>query len=962
MDLLIQILLGAAVLFLLLALSLGLRVVSRRSKAEAQSRRETAMQKAILNSANYAIISTDIHGLVTTFNAAAERLFGYKASEVIGKTTPAPWHVKEEVEVRARELSREVGRTIEPGFEVFTYKARRGEVEEREWTLKRKDGSTFPVLLSITPLEEDGHTTGFLGVVSDLTARKKAEYERDRSSKELQAVLTNSLDGVVVLDAVRDHAGVIRDFRYTMVNPAAEKMMRMPAAALLGRTMLEVFPFVAADGLFDKFTRIVEKGVTLDFEYRSDRAETPRWYRLAGAKLGDGLLVSYAEITVRKEAEEKLRASASRLELATQALQAGVWDWDVRTGEVYWDEKTREIFGLEPGEPVTHEGWAAIVLPEDLPKVRAALTRMVDTKTRLASEYRIRRKDGSIRYVQAAATVLGEGGDVVRVIGVNIDVTNQKERMEALRLSEDRFSSAFEHATTGMALVSPEGQWLKVNDTVCNLLGYTTEELLSRTFQDITHPEDLETDLANVERLLAGEIDFYKMEKRYFHKDGHVVWAQLGVSLLRDENRRPLYFIAQIEDISQIKQALIRQEELTLNAQTAERAKSEFLAMMSHEIRTPMNGVLGYAELLAATPMESDQKEYLHTIITSGEALLRIIDDILDFSRIESGGISVESALFNVADLVRGVKAVLSPKAVQKGVGIEVDVESHGSPWFIGDSGRLRQVLINLAGNALKFTDAGNVRISMRSETLGGPNELMRLRFAVSDTGSGIPVEKLREIFRPFTQADSSIARRYGGTGLGLTISQRLVELMGGSLQVESKAGTGSTFSFTVPMRASAPPPEPSRAAGAALDARFAQQYPLEILVADDDRTNLGLIKAILKRLGYLAHTVPDGHGALKAFAQVRPDCVLLDMHMPEVDGCEVAKRIRRLEQSSGAAKPCYISALTANVLPNERQACLDAGMNDFLSKPFKPDLLAEVLKKAFANKQPDRGSTSGKL
>ncbi len=273
------------------------------------------------------------------------------------------------------------------------------------------------------------------------------------------------------------------------------------------------------------------------------------------------------------------------------------------------------------------------------------------------------------------------------------------------RLSEQRFSSAFEHATTGMALVSTEGRWLKVNDAICGLLGYSAEELTTRTFQDITHPDDLEVDLANVERLLAGVSEFYKIEKRYIHKQGHIVWTQLGVSLLRDEEGNPLYFISQVEDISQIKGALIQQEELVQKAQAAERAKSEFLAMMSHEIRTPMNGILGYAELLASTPMEKDQMEYLDTIVTSGEALLRIIDDILDFSRIESGRMAMNLEAFHVIELLKGVKAVLSPNALHKGVGIEVQIENSDSPWFVGDAGRLRQVLINLAGNALKFTE-----------------------------------------------------------------------------------------------------------------------------------------------------------------------------------------------------------------------------------------------------------------
>lgn len=948
-------LVACAAVGLLIVLTVGVahREISRRRQAESGLRSVASMQKAILNSAGYAIISTDFDGLVTTFNAAAERMLGYKAEEVIGKMTPAPWHLEGEVTTRARELSREIGHAVAPGVEVFTYLARRGQAEEREWTIKRKDGTTFPAFLSVTPLEnETGEVSGFLGVLSDLTARRKAESELERSNKQLEAVLHTSIDGIIVFEAERDEVGKLKDLRYRLLNPAAESLLEQDAADLIGRGVRETRSDAATEELFDKFVSVIEEDIPLDFEYESLQGDRPRWFRMAGAKLGDGLLLSFAEITVRKEAEEKLRTFATRLNLATQAMQAGVWDWDVRTNEAFWDRTVREIFDIGPDEEINHDKWVSTIVPEDRRKAVASIPQMVATRRTLSSEYRIERKDGSIRHIQvAAAPLLDENGEVIRIIGVNLDVTERKEREEALRRSEQRFSSAFQHATTGMALVSPEGRWLKVNEAICALLGYSAEELAGLTFQDITFSEDLEVDLANVRRLLAGETEFYKIEKRYIHKLGHTVWAQLGVSLLRDEKGQPLYFIAQIEDISQIKRALIRQEDLVQKAQAAERAKSEFLAMMSHEIRTPMNGILGYAELLASTPMEKDQTEYLDTIATSGEALLRIIDDILDFSRIESGRISMDYEPFHIVELLKGVRAVLSPNARQKGVGIEVQIENTGSPWFIGDAGRLRQILINLAGNALKFTDTGNVQITMRSEAAPGTDHVQHLYFSVSDTGAGIPAEKLQEIFRPFTQADSSIARRYGGTGLGLTISQRLVELMGGSLQVESKPGQGSTFSFSLTLQAAPPPDTTKPEHGEELNATFASRYPLEILVADDDHVNLGLISAILKRLGYHPHTVGNGHGVLKAYSQLRPDCILLDMHMPEVDGCEAAERIRRVELSSGARRACYISALTANVLSTERAACLNSGMNDFLSKPFKLDQLAEVLKRASAAK-----------
>lgn len=877
-------------LLIVLATGIAQREVSRRRHAEADLQKVAGMQRAILNSANYAIISTNKDGLVTSFNAVAEKWFGYRADEVVGKMTPTAWHVKEEVVARAEEMSKELGRTIEPGFEVFTYKARRGEVEEREWTLRRKDGSTFPVSLSVTPLEnEAGDITGFLGVLSDITARMRAEEELERSTERLTAILNTSLDGVIVYEAVRDDAGQLRDLRYRLINPAAEKLLRTSARELLGQSLLETYPTVATDGLFKKFARIIEEDVPLDFEYETRNGEKARWYRIAGVRLGDGLVLSYAEITVRKEAEEKLKAFAQRLDLATQALQAGVWDWDLITNELYWDDKIRELFALPPDSPVNHQVWAAAVVPEDRVVVDEALKKMVAEKGQLLTEYRIKRPDGSIRHIQvAAAAVMNEAGQVTRVIGVNMDVTERKVNEEALRLSEARFSSAFQHATTGMALVSLEGKWLKVNAAVCQLLGYSAEELSSKTFQNITHPEDLEKDLAYLRQLVTGEIDFYKMEKRYFHRDGHIVWAQLGVSLLRDEEKKPLYFISQIEDISQIKQALIRQEELTQKAQTAERAKSEFLAIMSHEIRTPMNGVIGMTSILADTALTDVQRDYLTTIQTSGESLLAVINDILDYSKIEAGRFQMESKAFNLERCVEEAldlfAAQVRIKQLECAYLVAADIPIH----LVGDALRLRQILTNLVGNAIKFTQTGEIIINV-TRINDDPVEC-HLLFSVADTGIGISAEGQANLFHAFQQVDSSTTRRYGGTGLGLVISKRLAEFMGGEMWVKSEPGKGSTFFFTAKLVVS----QENHTHDNTQDATVLKNRT--VLVVDDNDTNRRILEVQMKIWGMVPTSAASGEEALKKMAGTRYDVALLDYQMPEMDGIALARQMQQHE------------------------------------------------------------------
>ena len=876
-------------LLIVLATGITQREITRRHHAETDLQQLAGMQKAILNSANHAIISTNFDGLVTSFNAAAEKWFGYRADEVVGKMTPMPWHVKEEVIARAEEMSREIGRMIKPGFEVFTYKARRGEAEEREWTLRRKDGSTFPVSLSVTPLEnEAGVVTGFLGVLSDITARMRAEEELEQSTQRLTAILNTSLDGIVVYEAVRDEARKLRDLRYRLINPAAEKLLRTKADKLLGQSLLETYPKVATDGLFQKFTRIIEEEIPLDFEYESHNRGQTSWYRIAGVKLGDGLVLSYADITVRKEAEEKLKAFAQRLDLATQALQAGVWDWDLATNELYWDDKIRTLFELPPDRPVNHAVWAAAVLPEDRAMIDEALRKMVEDKGQLLTEYRIKRPNGAIRHIQvAAAAVLNEAGQATRVIGVNLDVTERKLSEEALRLSEERFSSAFQHATTGMALVSLEGKWLKVNEAVCHLLGYSAEELGTKTFQDITHPEDLEKDLAYLRQLVAGDIEFYKMEKRYFHRDGHTVWAQLGVSLLRDEQREPLYFISQIEDISQIKLALIRQEELTLEAQAAERAKSEFLAIMSHEIRTPMNGVIGMTSILAETPLDDVQRDYLSTIQTSGESLLAVINDILDYSKIEAGRFQIESKAFNLERCVEEAMDLFAAQIRIKQLECAYLVAPEIPRQLVGDALRLRQILTNLIGNAIKFTSEGEIIINVTR--MNDDAEECRLLFSVADTGIGISPQGQEKLFQAFQQVDSSTTRRYGGTGLGLVISKRLAEFMGGEMWVQSEPGKGSTFYFTVRLRVSLE----ALAQEDTKDGAVLKNH--SVLVVDDNETNRRILEAQMKIWGMIPTTAASGEEALQKLAGQRYDVGLLDYQMPTMDGIALARQMREL-------------------------------------------------------------------
>ncbi len=519
-----------------------------------------------------------------------------------------------------------------------------------------------------------------------------------------------------------------------------------------------------------------------------------------------------------------------------------------------------------------------------------------------------------------------------------------EERTAELWQTQEQFRRAFDDAPNGMALVAPDGRFLRVNGALCEIVGYPEPDLLARTFQDITHPDDLAADLAQAGRTLAGEVSSYQMEKRYLHKDGRAVWALLGVSLVRDTGGQPVHFVAQVQDITARKQgeeALVR---ATAAAEAASRAKSEFLANMSHEIRTPMNGVLGMTDLLLETPLSADQRESVGLVKSSADALLTVINDILDFSKIEAGKLDLDPVPFSLRDVVGDTLKALAARAHGKGLELAYDTRLNVPDLLTGDAHRLRQVLTNLVGNAIKFTDRGEVVVRCERVTdPADPPSVVRLRLAVADTGIGIPADKLRAVFEPFTQADGSTTRKYGGTGLGLTICQRLVELMGGRVWAESEPGQGSTFFFEVRL-------EPVRGSFERRVEVPAELTGREVLIVDDNATNRRVLAELVRHWGGRPTSVASGPEALDelrwAAARGTPfPLVLLDGMMPEMDGYQVAERIRQDPALAGTG----VVMLTSADRQGDAARCRALGVG-FLVKPVKPTELNRAIAAAFAS------------
>ena len=674
--------------------------------------------------------------------------------------------------------------------------------------------------------------------------------------------------------------------------------------------------------------------------------------------LENRLLVTMMDMSERRQAEKLLDERTRELDAARRTLErtafeltenipVGTYTMVLPPGEAlarfsFLSRRFLELTGLNRDEALADplKGFAC-VHPEDYDVWVALNTVAFAQKLPFFGQCRLI-VNGEIRWITAESIPrdLPDGATVWE--GVLIVITERKLAEESLKESEARFRSYFDLPLIGIAVTSPEKGWLEINDRLCAILGYSREELCRKTWPEVTHPDDLAMDVAAFNRVVAGEADQYSLNKRFVRKDGAVVYAEIAAACMRDAGGRPSYFVALVQDISERHHAEAALRVATEQADAANLAKSEFLANMSHEIRTPMNGVLGLAQLLEKEPLSPDQLTMVRQIRASGRTLLGIINDILDFSKIEAGQLQIERRPFALPQLLAQLDSLLGETARGKGLDLKVEAPAEETGGLIGDELRLEQILLNLIGNAVKFTERGEVRVVVIP--LEPTDTAARLRFEVHDTGIGIAPEVLTNLFTPFAQADGSITRRFGGTGLGLTISRRLVELMGGTIGVESRAGSGSIFWFELPFERTTgvatgsghepgtTPPTRPRLSG------------LRVLVADDSDINRLVVKRALTREGATVALAEDGRQALDLLL-TEPHgfhVVVMDIQMPVMDGLTATRLLR----SEPGLADLTVIAFTAGVLPDERQKALDAGVNGFLAKPVDLEEMVAVLRR----------------
>jgi PAS domain S-box-containing protein len=648
------------------------------------------------------------------------------------------------------------------------------------------------------------------------------------------------MDAIVMLVALRGEAGEVIDFMLTDINPRGEALIGRSTAELVGMRLTELYPGPRTFGFIVMMAGVIETGEPMenDVKVEDDALAGVSWIRMQVTALDDGVVLISRDISQRKRDEEQLRLSEARLNMALEAAQDGLWDWNVMTGEVYLSPRWVASMGYDPTRPV-----------------------------------------------------------------------------------------------------------VKV------------EELVA-----LTHPDDLPAVKRGNAAHLHGETPVY--EREYRIKDGHGGWSWVlvrGRVVERDAQGRALRMLGTTSDFTARKRQEAELRRAKEDAERANRAKSEFLANVSHEIRTPMNGILGMVELALDDSLAPQQRDRLRLVHDSARSLLAIINDLLDLSKIEAGKVSLDPSRFALRDEVTLTIRSLAVRAKEKGLRLTCTIEPGVPSHVVGDPDRLRQVLVNLVGNAVKFTELGGIAIRVHRS----PGSELRVMFEIADTGIGIASDRLEAIFAPFEQADLSTTRRFGGTGLGLTISSRLVRLMGGAIKVTSQVGVGSTFSFDalfepaddeVPVRKPPAPPKPVRLVG---------ERSLQILLAEDNAINQRVAVEILQRAGHQVVIVGDGRAAVAALEARAFDLVLMDVQMPIMDGWQATEAIRR--SADPRVRATRIVAMTARATAEDRAACLAHGMDGFLTKPLQiADLLrvfegegeGEVIQPAAAQ-SPTNGSVS---
>ena len=758
--------------------------------------------------------------------------------------------------------------------------------------------------------------------------------ETRANAARLSALVDTAMDGIIIIDA----QGTVRLF-----NGGAERLLGWTADEVMGRNIYMLMPSPHREALDDYLRDHLQSGMTkgsgagreLD-AVRKDGSLVP--IRLAVGRVkqpGEVLFVAFlTDLTERNALERERRLGEEQLRSLVSNLP-GVAFRCLNSG-------SRPMLFIS--DAVVHvTGWTAddfvqgrihfgdITHPEDAAHIALDVEHALHTGRPYQVEYRIKTRDGHTRWMSESGRGARDADGAMRWIdGVILDVTDIKAR-------NAEFEGTVQAIGRSQATVEFDlrGHVITANPNFLALTGYTMDEVIGQPHALFCNPEFVQTDdyAAFWRQLAHGE--FAAGEFQRFGKGGREVWIQATYNPIFDAEGKVSKIIKFASDLSQRRAMEQDLRAAKDRAEQAAAARSTFLANMSHEIRTPMNAIIGFTEALLDSQLESTQRRHLGTVHHAARSMLRLLNDILDTAKLEKGAVELEMEAFSLRELCDQILASLRITAAKKGLSLALDYPPTLAEFWQGDAFRIQQVLLNIIGNAIKFTHEGSVTLRVT----GSSGQLL---FEVIDTGIGMDEAGLQRIFDPFSQADASTTRRYGGTGLGTTIARQLTEMMGGHIAVASQVGRGSTFSVQLPLQV-APEHDGDPATPAVRTKPRMALPPLRVLAADDVPANLELLDITLQRGGHKVVLAHSGADALLAFENERFDVVLMDLQMPDMDGLEATRHMRTFEQAR-SRKSTAIVALSASVLEQDRRNARAAGMDGFASKPIEPlRLMGEI-------------------
>ena len=881
--------------------------------------REMALKKKyeeLFENANDIIYTTDLEGKVTSINRSTEQVTGYTRQEVLGEYVLN--FVAEEYQ-EAADL-------------MFRRKLQNNTPTTYSMEIVAKDGRRIPLEVNSRLIFENGVPAGVQGIARDITERMLMEQKLLLREKRLASFFSDAPAGLAILDG---------QLRFLKVNETLAHLIGQQPQDLISKPVHEVVPKLAPV-IEPPMRHVLRSGKpAVNFPHQGEMPGQPGVVRhlissyfpipaLEGNSTDLATIV--VDVTDRKQAEIALRRSEERLNSILNSLSDVVWSMTPDHNRVlYLNPATEIVYGRKVDEFYEDPGlWITSTHPDDRQALVDSFPRLLKTGA-VDQEFRIIRPDGEIRWLYKRSRAIRDSrGDVIRLDGISTDITELKQTEQNLRLYKEVFSRSNE----AVAILNQEFRFVEQNESHRELLGYSDKELCELSPGAFMAGQAFQEALAR-----AGKVPSFRFETVLQTKSGKSLDAEVSTFSILNTTGEMLCRVGVVRDISERKRIEIERRKAQEAAEAANRAKSEFLANMSHEIRTPLNGVLGMTELALSTRLNEEQREYLTLVKSSGEALLTVINDILDFSKIEAGRLDINPIDFELRDSLGDTLKTLSLRAYEKGLELALHAAPEVPYRVQGDPTRLRQIVVNLVGNAIKFTDHGEVvlHVTVESQT---EHETI-LHFIVADTGIGIPSDKQQAIFQPFTQADSSSTRRYGGTGLGLAISFQLTELMGGRLWVESAKGKGSKFHFTIRFQ-----PAHSKRESLPTSGRSTSLEGLQVLVVDDNATNRRLLDELLSNWGMKPAMADGGWTGLETMRQANAGgkpfpLILIDALMPDMDGFTLAERIKEDPALSGAT----IMMLTSGGQRGDAARCRKLGIAAYLHKPVKErDLLQAVL------------------